>query len=163
MAMSEPSLQQRGAQPYAAIRVRVPQAQISSACPPLIGEVFAWLAAHDLEPAGAPFFRYARMDQDGETIDVGVPLARKASVADERVRFGTLPAGRYATLTYTGPYHGIPQAAQRLMAWGPQQGLKWASSPEDQEMAYIEFYPTDPMREPDPQKWVTELVNLVQD
>jgi len=163
MTMSEPRLQQRGAQPYAAIRIRVPQAQISSACPPLIGEVFAWLAAHDLEPAGAPFFRYARMDADGETIDVGVPLARKASVADERVRFGTLPAGRYATLTYTGPYHGIPQATQRLMAWGPQQGLKWAPSPEDQEMAYIEFYPTDPMREPDPQKWVTELVNLVQD
>jgi len=161
--MSEPSLQQRGAMPYAAIRIRIPQSQISSACPPLIGEVLAWLAARGLEPAGSPFFRYARMEPDAETIDVGVPLARKTTVADDRVRTGLLPAGRYAVLRYTGPYTGVPQAAQRLMAWGPQQGLKWAMSAEDQEMLFIEFYVTDPMREPDPQKWVTELVNLVQD
>lgn len=160
--MSEPSLQQRGAQPYAAIRIRIPQSQISSACPPLIGEVFAWVAAQGLEPAGPPFFRYARMEPDAETIDVGVPLARKATVTDDRVRTGLLPAGRYAVLTYTGPYTGVPQAAQRLMSWVPQQGLQQAVSPGDQEMAYIEFYPTDPMREPDPQKWVTELALLVE-
>lgn len=160
--MSEPSLQQRGAQPYAAIRIRIPQSQISSACPPLIGEVFAWLAAQGLEPAGAPFFRYAHMEPDAETIDVGVPLARKAPVGDERVRTGLLPGGRYAVLTYTGPYTGVPQATQRLMSWVSQQGLQQAVSPGDHEMAYIEFYPTDPTREPDPQKWVTELALLVQ-
>jgi effector-binding domain-containing protein len=161
--MSEPSLQQRGAQPYAAIRIRIPQSQISSACPPLLGEVFAWLAVQGLAPAGPPFFRYARMEPDAETIDVGVPLARKVAVADDRVRTGLLPAGRYAVLTYTGPYTGVPQAAQRLMSWGSEQGLKWATSTEDQEMLYIESYVTDPMREPDPQKWITELMNLVQD
>lgn len=158
----EPRLQSRTAQPYIAIRTRAPITEIGQTCPPLIGELFAWMAEHGVTDVAPVFFRYVLIDMEGlMEIDVGIPIQEPLPVGDARVRVDVLPAGRYATLRHVGPYDGLMDATGRLLDWGGKQGLRWQAS-EDQRhwVARIEFYPTDPAEEPDSSKWVSELAFL---
>jgi len=159
-----PRIEQRAAQPYAAIRTRVTMAQIPDACPPLIGQVLEWLRSRGLSPSGPPFFRYAAFEGEHEVIDVGFPVARALDQGDGRVSVGVFPAGRYLTVKHWGHYSGIGNATKALLAHGEAQGLVWdASADGSQWAARIEWYPTDPMAEPDPAKWLTELAILLRD
>jgi effector-binding domain-containing protein len=74
---------------------------------------------------------------------------------DGQVLTGTLPAGRFATLTLTGPFDGLYEANAKLGEWLEQQGIEPQGGPYD--AAHLEIYETDPAVEPDPNKWVTEV------
>ena len=63
---TEPQVVDRPEQPYAAIRVRVPMERLGEVVPPLNGEVFGWLAAHDSRPDGPPFWKYTVIDMERE-------------------------------------------------------------------------------------------------
>ncbi len=65
------------------------------------------MKARGVAHVGPPLFRYLCM-RDKETIDVGWPVATLAAQTDGRVIAETLPAGRYVTALYTGPYEDIP-------------------------------------------------------
>jgi hypothetical protein len=70
-----PTIVTRGEQPYMAIRAQVTMAELGG-LGGRFGEVFGWLAARGLAPAGAPFCRYNIIDMARELeIDVGVPVA----------------------------------------------------------------------------------------
>jgi AraC family transcriptional regulator len=63
----------------------------------------------------------------------------------------TLPAGRQAVLTYTGPYAGLPAAYDELFGvWLPQSGEEPADTPS------FEVYLNSPM-DTAPEELVTEL------
>ena len=79
---------------------------------------------------------------------------------DDRVLAGLLPAGRYATLRYTGHPDGVVGATTSLRDWAGQQNLTWdLAHPEDGERwaARSEIYETDPAVEPDMTRWITQL------
>ena len=158
--MNQPIIIERTTQPYLGIHARVAMSKIASVGDTLPGELFGWLGAHGLAPAGAPFFRYYAIDADGMLdLEWGVPLASPA-VGDDRVRAGELPAGRYASLTHVGPYSGIRDATAALGRWIKDQGLVQdvTHTPAgDRAACWAEFYPTDPRIEPDQRKWVTEI------
>lgn len=166
--ITEPKLEQRGEQPYVAIRSRVKMNEIAS-LPPLWGEVFGWLASKGIAPTGAPFWMYRIVDmEDKLEIDTAVPVATPVE-GDGRVIAGMIPAGRYATLIYTGPYEGdgLMNATRDLLAWADEKGIvwdKWQSGATGEGWrARIEHYITDPAEEPDPQKWQTELAFKLAD
>jgi effector-binding domain-containing protein len=115
--LTEPRIVDRKAQPYLGIKASVAMQDLAAVIPKLIPEVFAWLGAHGLPPAGAPFFRYNLVDMAGQLeMEVGVPVASTVS-GDSRVQAGVLPAGRYATLTHTGHPHGLMDANAALQKW----------------------------------------------
>ena len=63
----------------------------------------------------------------------------------------TLPAGRLAVLTFTGPYAGLPAAYDQLMGiWLPQSGEVPADAP------IFEVYLNSPM-DTAPEALVTEV------
>ena len=99
-------------------------------------------------------------------IDVGVPVATPAT-GDNRITADTLPAGRYATIVYTGPYEGLMQATADLLAWAQNKGIVWdkwaAGSRGEGWRARIEHYLTDPREEPNSAKWQTELAFKLAD
>ena len=67
-----------------------------------LGEVFGWLGARGVEPAGAPFFRYCRIDMENTLeIEVGVPVATPVA-GEGDVLVGVLPAGRYVEVLHAG-------------------------------------------------------------
>lgn len=164
-AASEPEIVQRSAQPYAGIRHTVTMQTIAQVADG-IGEIFDWLAEHDAEPDGAPFFRYNVIDMERELeVEAGIPV-RAPVAGDDRVRAGMLPAGRYATLRYTGHPDGLLQATADLLAWADRQGLAFDVAPSLEGERWgcrIEIYETDPVEEPDMDKWTTQLAFRLAD
>jgi effector-binding domain-containing protein len=158
---STPKIVERPDQPYLGITKNVTTQTIGAVLPPLVGEVFGWLDARGVRPAAAPFFRYHVIDMEREMeVEVGVPVAAPVT-GDDRVRAGVLPAGRYAVVHHLGRYEGLYDATARLLRWGDEHGLKWdmtQTGSSERWGARIEFYDTDPQEEPDPDRWLTELV-----
>lgn len=163
---NEPRIEERSEQPYAAITVRVTINEIATVVPPLIGEVFGWIEARGVAPAGPPFWKYNVIDMDRELeIEAGVGVAAPVS-GDDRVRIGTLPAGRYATVEHEGHPDTLLAATTALLDWAEQRDLKWDVTEDGADArwtARLEFYLSDPAVEPDMDKWVTQLAFRLAD
>lgn len=162
--IAEPTLQQRAAQPYVALRRQVAPRDIGRELPPLHDEVMQWLRDKGLSPAGAPFFRYLMVDMENDCFEVEVGWPVAAPVQGEgAIIADLLPAGRYGVILNTGPFDDVMGAHMALMAWGKANGLTWKTANNGKVWgANIEFYLTDPAEEPDPQKWETEIAFLAE-
>ena len=160
-----PQIVTRTEQPYVAIRARVTMSELPGLADRL-GEVFGWLGAHQIAPAGAPFFRYDVIDMARELeVEAGVPVeAATSGVGD--VISGVLPGGRYATVTHVGHPSELQGVTKDLLDWAAGQGLTWDmshGSDGDRWGSRLEFYLTDPREEPDMSKWVTRLAFRLAD
>ncbi len=160
-----PEIVTRAEQPYVAIRGRVSMAEIGTFAV-RTPEVFAWLGAHGLPPAGPPFMKYNVIDMARQLeIDNGVPVAAPVD-GDADVIAGVIPAGCYATLTHMGHPSELMAATETLLDWAAAQGLTWDMSPSaDGERwgSRLEIYLSDPREEPDMSKWVTQLAFRLAD
>lgn len=122
--LTKPVITHHEERPYVAIPARVNMRDIPSALPPLIPQVFAWLAQHNIAPAGAPFFLYLSIDQQNNLeARVGVPTAKPVTTKDDLLS-AAFPAGNYLEITSTGSYDGLKEAHMVLEAWIREKGLK---------------------------------------
>jgi effector-binding domain-containing protein len=164
--ISEPRVVDFNARSYWGIRVQVPMAELPIVIPRLIGEVHGALQQRDVRPAGAPFVRYHAINMTGKMdIEVGWPVGSEAT-GNGSVTAGALPAGKYATLVYTGNYPGLIDATAALLKWGAEQGLRWDSWPVGEGEAFgarLESYWTNPAEEPDLNKHETEIAIRLAD
>ena len=155
----------RAEQPYVAIRGHVSMAEIG-AFAVRTPEVFAWLGARGVAPAGPPFLKYNVIDMMRQLeIDNGVPVAAPVD-GDGDVIAGVVPAGRYATLTHVGHPSELAGTTKALLDWAAGQGLTWDMSPGETGERWgsrLEIYFTDPREEPDMSKWVTQLAFRLAD
>jgi effector-binding domain-containing protein len=160
-----PEIVTRAEQPYVAIRGRVTMDEIG-AFAVRTPEVFAWLGAHGVPPAGPPFLKYNVIDMMRQLeIDNGVPVAAPAD-GDGDMIAGVLPAGRYATVIYVGHPSELVGATKALLDWGAAQNLTWDMSPSadgDRWGSRLEIWLTDPREEPDMSKWATQLAFRLAD
>jgi effector-binding domain-containing protein len=129
-------------------------------------EIFGWLGARGIVPAGPPFFRYHVIDMDRQLlVEAGVPVVSAVSDADD-IRAGTLPAGRFAVMTHTGAPETLVAATAALREWAEANGLAWDMTPTDEGEKWgcrVEFYLTDPAEQPDTTKWQTQLAFRLAD
>ena len=166
-AMSaEPEITELPARSYAAIPASVTMETIGTVVPPLNGEVFGWLAARGITPAGPPFWKYNVIDMARNLeVEAGCPVAGPVT-GDGRVMAGVLPAGRYATLRHVGHPSTLVAATAALLDWAAARDLKWDKAPlasGERWAARLEIYLTDPRTEADMTKWVTELAFRLAD
>lgn len=156
---------ERAAQPYAGISAQVTMATISSIAD-RIPEIFGWLGARGIAPAGPPFLRYNVIDMDRQLeIEAGVPVVSPIE-GDGRVAPGTLPAGRYAVLVHVGAPPTLLAANAALLGWAAERDLTWDMSHTDageQWGCRLEIYLTDPAEQPDVTKWETQLAFRLAD
>ena len=154
-----PKIVERKPQPYVGIRrtVSIPFGSVVDATMP---KLFQWLGAHGIEPAGPPFFKYNVIDMaKGLEIEFAVPTATLLQ-PDDTVVVGTLPAGRYATLTFHGHYDKLMDATAVLIGWAKERGVAWDSemTPAGEKFAArFEVFPNDPREVPNPDDWETEI------
>jgi effector-binding domain-containing protein len=167
--ITEPKLENRSDQHYVAIRTQVTMQELGTGViPQLHSEVFAWLGKQGVAPSGAPFMRYLVINMmEKLDIELGWPVARALSGTD-RMDAGVLPAGRYASLVYIGPYEGdgLIKANAALLDWGAEQGIvwdRWQDEHGDGFGARLESSLKDPGNEPDPAKWETEVAIRLAD
>jgi effector-binding domain-containing protein len=162
---AEPQLQDRAAQPYAAIEMRVTEASLSAAVDEGFGELFGWLAGCGLTPAAPPLIRYLVIDMAGEMrIELAVPVDQP-DTASGRIQPGTLPAGRYLVLRHTGNYDGLLASNAELHRWAAEHGVdfdSWATADGTAWRARGEHYLTNPATEPDPAKWEVDVAYLTR-
>jgi effector-binding domain-containing protein len=163
--MSAPEIVARAEQPYVAIRGHVTMAEIA-AFAVRTSEVFGWLGARGLVPAGPPFLKYNVIDMARQLeMETGVPVAAPVDGGGEVIS-GVLPAGRYATVTHVGHPSELMGVTGALLDWAAGQGLTWDISPDadgDRWGSRVEIYLTDPSEEPDMSKWVTQLAFRLAD
>ena len=165
--ITNPKIEYRQAQPYAAVRKQV-SIPFGNVLGPLWGEVNTWLAGKGLTQSGAPFIRYITTDMARKLdIEVGWPVTSSVT-GDEHITTGIFPAGKYAVLTYTGPYKGmgLVKATAALLDWAEKNHVRWQMTNingVDSWEARLEHYITDPNEQPDSKKWQTELAFLIAD
>ncbi|TDO63965.1 effector-binding domain-containing protein [Kribbella sp. VKM Ac-2571] len=123
----------------------------------LLDELIAWLAGQGIDDVGPFFLRLHVIDMSGPMdLEVGV-LTPTALAGDARVKPSTLPAGRYATLTYRN--HSL-RANRALLEWAAAEGLtldRHETAAGDVFGCRYEAYRTDPRTEPRKTKWEVEL------
>jgi hypothetical protein len=164
----EPTINERAAQSYVAVRRSVTMGDFG---PAIEGHklVFEWLTKQGVA-AGAPFFRYNLIDMNGLLeVDSGVPVAADAlaGLASSGVLlFEEVPAGRYATVIHIGHPDELLGVTGELLAWAWEHGLAWDMRPTEAGErwgARLETYLTDPDDEPDLSKWHNELAFRLAD
>lgn len=149
--LTEPTIVTKPEQPFAAMILRIKQPDISGTAPPLIGEVIAWVQQRGGKLTGPSFFNYVGFHPGGYMdMQVGMPTDRVLE-GDDEVSTGTLPGGRYASLTATVPYHELYDANMKLDSWveaqghtldGHRDGDSWVDANR------IEIYHKDPGEDP---------------
>jgi effector-binding domain-containing protein len=163
---TEPKIERRKKQHYVAIRMTVPL-PFGKYLQPAWDEVYAWLKSNDMKPSGPAIIRYITTDMSKELdIDVGFTVDKAVKGSDRSIA-DFLPAGKYATLMYTGPYKGkgIFKATVALLEWAKENKIKWDTSKKkgvEWWNARTEFYFSDPAVEDDPRNFKTELAFLVR-
>ncbi len=163
MIVSGPKIDERKEQPYMGIRTQTPMKGMSKVVTKLFKEMNAWVKKEGMEAAGAPFLRFHVIDMVGKMdIEVGMPVAT-ALPNTERVTAGVIPAGRYASLVYTGSgYTGN----KTLVEWAKANGIAWDRWDDPNGDAFrsrYESYLTDPKVEPRKTKWEVEVAIKLAD
>jgi hypothetical protein len=153
-----PKIVERGETHYAAIaqEVRIP---FGDAVGPLMDEAAGYLGAAGTGNFGPALFRYDVIDMPRLEMQFGF-VTPDTVAGNERLRPGVLPAGRYVTVTFVGPYDDLESATAMVIGWARQKRIEWDSTagPNGERFAArFEIYLNGPMDEPDPQKWETEI------
>jgi effector-binding domain-containing protein len=151
MMLTEPTIVEKPPQPFAAIALRLRQPEISEQAPPLIEDVIKWVQARGGELTGAPFFNYVGFYRGGTMeMHVGMPTATVLP-PDDRFVTGSIPGGKYASITATVPYHELHDVNMKLDAWARGQGHDFAGTPKGDtfvDATRLEIYHKDPGEDP---------------
>lgn len=149
--LTEPKIVERAAQPYAAIVLKLRQPEIAGTAPQLIEEVINWVLAQGGQLTGAPIFNYVGFFPGGEMeMQVAMPTDRVLT-PDDRVSTGTIPGGRFASLTATADYPELHDANMKLDDWACKQGLKLDGQAQGDSYVNanrMEIYHKDPGEDP---------------
>jgi len=155
-----PTIVERKPQFYVAVKDRVALSEMKPVVDRAFGTLFGWLGRKSIQPAGAAFFRYNVIDMAGRLeIEFSVPVTERVEGEGDIIA-GTLPAGRYGQVTWTGPYEALFDVNAVLIGWAREKGIRWdmAETPEgDRFAARFEIYENDPSTVESP----TDLITTV--
>ena len=161
-----PQLIDRPAQAYAFMRFTVRMDDMLKPADEGFPIVFKALAEQGIQPVGAPFYNYRRINM-AETLDVeaGVAVERLGSTT-EHVKFAMLPEGRFVSLRWHGHPDQLEAVTAMLIGWVRQTGRPLDVQERgdgDHFACRLEIYETDPDEQPDMEQWVTELAFKLKD
>jgi effector-binding domain-containing protein len=162
---TEPKIDERKEQHTIGIRQKIPSNKLSVFIPRFLKEMREWMEKKGVKNAGIPFLRFYIIDMAKEyEIEIGFPVPTPVE-GDDRVTASVLPAGRYASLIYTGKNRGY-QGNKVLVEWARDNGLQWDRWDDPKGDAFrsrYETFLTDPAEEPDTKKWQTEVAIKLAD
>ena len=161
--IGKPKIDKRTKQIYMGIRTIAPFKGMFRVVSTIADELKAWVDENKIKTAGPPFLRYHVIDMRGAMdISYCVPV-QKALPDDGNVKADVLPAGRYASLIYSG---GGISGNRALIEWVRGQGMdfdRWDTEQGDNFRSRYETYLTDPKVEPRKSKWQIEVAIKLAD
>lgn len=155
-----PEIESRSEQPYIYVPFTVTMQQMQTPAQEGFPQIFAHLEKHGLTPVGAAFYNYRRINMS-ETLDVeaGIPVAALGP-EEGAVRNGTLPAGQFVRIDWTGHPDKLMTVTGMLIGWlkETEQRLDVEEKADGDHFACrLEIYESDPAEVPDMNDWVTTL------
>jgi effector-binding domain-containing protein len=148
--MSYPcELKEQAAQPTLIVRATTPVQGLPQVLGQAYGTIAQYLGEMGEQPAGPPFVLYHNMDMQALDIEAGFVVAKKLAGKGE-VQVGEIPAGKIASVLYTGPYDQCGPAYEALAQFVKEGGGEATG-------AAYEFYLNDPQQTP-PQELQTLIV-----
>ncbi|MBL8080025.1 MAG: GyrI-like domain-containing protein [Anaerolineales bacterium] len=142
---------------YLGIRIETPFGGMFAVITKALKELRKWSKENSLSEEGPYFVRYYHCDMT-DIMDVEVGLMTKtAHPGGGRIKPGSLPKGRYATLVYKG--NGL-RGNQALMKWAKDNGVKFDPIDAGLAESYVcryEAYLTDYRIESRKLLWDVEL------
>ncbi len=161
--IGKPKIDRRPKLTYMGIRTIAPFKGMSKEIGRISKELNTWVAEKKIKTSGPPFLRFHVIDMRGfMDISFCFPV-RKALPDDGNVNADFIPAGRYASLIYSG---GGISANRALIEWVRAQGLgfdRWDTDQGDNFRGRYETYLTDPKIEPRKSKWKVEVAIKLAD
>lgn len=164
MKIDEPVVVERAAKPYVAIRRQV-NIPFGSVATKTMKQVEKAIKAQHIQGAGAAIFKYNIVVMPALEIEFGFETDKLETPSGELMA-GMLPAGRYAELTFIGPYRHLYKVNGALIDWSREKGLVFDMHTEpdgDHFASRVEFYPNGPDDEPDQNKLKTIVAIRLKD
>ena len=159
-----PKIVDRPEIPYLAVRAEVTLPFVDE-IPALLGRLFGAMAERGIAPAGPLIFKHNVIDMPWIEMDFAVPVSKPESGGGPLVA-GVLPAGRYAEITWFGPYDDLIDVNAVLIGWARHCGLDFDMQKEpagDRFAGRVEIYHNDPDTQPDPAKLETTVAIRLRD
>ena len=125
----------------------------------MLGEVGAYAISHNVTMAGKPFILYHKWDEENDTImfSACVPTNSR-SVSDEaEILTGKLESFTTVKTVLKGDYSNLKEAWDTTMKYITERKLEMIEAGP-----MLETYLTDPISEPNPAKWITEVYVAVK-
>jgi effector-binding domain-containing protein len=161
--IGKPKIDKRPKLTYMGIRTIAPFKGMSKVIDRISQDLNAWVNENKIKSSGPPFLRFHVIDMRGfMDISFGVPV-RKAMPDDGDVKADVIPAGRYASLIYSG---GGISANRALIEWVRAEGMDfdcWDTEQGDNFSGRYETYLTDPKVEPRKSRWKIEVAIKLAD
>ena len=161
--ISEPKIDYREEKLYMGIRTVAPFNGMFAEVDKMLKELRTWVKQHGIADEGPFFLRYHVIDMNGPMdIEVGFMVSAHLP-GNERVKPGMLPAGRYASLIYTGSGMAGNKA---LIGWAQENGIawdRWDDAAGDAFRCRYEAYLTDYRVEHRKTLWEIDLAIKIAD
>lgn len=163
--LTEPHLENRPEQAYMGIRLWIPSKDLSTWTTKLLKDMHKWMLTNRIAATGPAFHRFYCINMGVEfDLEVGVPV--KAAVAgDDRIKAGIIPAGKYASLVYTGRNNAY-KGNKTLVEWAKANGIpwdRWDSPRGDSFRCRYESYLSDRLTVADKTTWQTDVAIKLPD
>jgi len=164
--MTLPQITVRTEQTYVYVPFTVTMQQMQRPANEGFPQVFAYVEKHGLNPIGAAFYNYRRINM-AETLDVEAGIAVDSAGPEEGVvKVGTLPGGNFMGVTWHGHPDKLETVTGVLIGWSrlTQQPFDQRTEGKDDYFACrLELYESDPAQVPDMDEWVTTLAFKLRD
>ena len=161
-----PTTEERSAQPYIYVPFTVTMQQMQTPANEGFPLIFTHLEKHGLKPVGDAFYNYRRINME-DTLDVEAGIAVESLGPEEgQVKNGTLPAGKFIGLSWTGHPDKLITVTGMLIGWvnQTQQKFDMEEKPDGDHFACrLEIYESDPDEVPNMEDWVTTLAFKLKD
>jgi effector-binding domain-containing protein len=161
--IGEPKIDRRPKLTYMGIRTIAPFMGMSKEIDRISQELNAWISEKNIKTSGPPFLRFHVIDMRG-FMDISFCFPVQKALPDNGdIKADFIPAGRYASLIYSG---GGISANRALIEWVRAQGLdfdRWDTDQGDNFRGRYETYLTDPKIEPRKSKWKIEVAIKLAD
>ncbi len=121
-----------------------------------IGE---FVQKNNIAMAGAPFVMYHKWDEENNAVMFSscAPTTSKLITTESDILTGKMQPFKAVKTTLVGDYENLKEAWDTTMKYIPDNSLEFT---ENGPM--IEAYLTDPMSEPNPANWITEIYIAVK-
>ncbi|MBX3583485.1 MAG: hypothetical protein KF810_16485 [Rhizobiaceae bacterium] len=153
MNFGTPLVVEYAAKPYVALRRQVVM-PIGKEATETMDRLIREIETQGVQGTGAAIFKYNIVKMPELEMEFGIEIQFAQATTGELLS-GILPAGRYAELTFVGPYSYLTNVNGALIDWSRQRGLefdKHSDADGDHFVSRVEFYPNGPQDEPDADK-----------